>query len=222
MTVDSDSVLTLQRLRVEVEDLLVTTPEGAALEPFTEAFVTLAVNATPTILHGPGVSGAIERALDLGATSAQVHEAIMFVSGIGLHTVIEATRRLSRVLQARGDLVMIEPLDEDRQALLEANVGEELAPFEQAVPGFFEGLVRISPRGFQGFFDYRAIPSREPSLDALTKELMAIAVDSVPTHRFLPTLRLHVRKALELGAGRTEILQTLEIAAGAPAHPGVS
>jgi len=44
----------------------------------------------------------------------------------------------------------------------------------------------------------------------------------VPSHRFLPTLRLHVERAIELGAGRTQILSTLELAATAPDHPGVA
>jgi alkylhydroperoxidase/carboxymuconolactone decarboxylase family protein YurZ len=216
-----DSVLTLAELRAEVEALLGSAAEGAALDSFTVAFVALAVQATPTILHGPGVSEYAEAALDAGATPAQVQEAITFVSGIGLHTLIEATRRLGEILSARADPIVTEPLDERRRALLAASVGEELPAFELAVPGFFENLARLSPAAFQGFFDYRSIPWQNPQLDPLTKELMAIAVDAVPTHRFLPTLRLHVAKALELGAGRRQITQALDIAAAAPEHPGV-
>jgi alkylhydroperoxidase/carboxymuconolactone decarboxylase family protein YurZ len=213
--------VSLSEVHAEVEALLAGADPGDPLDPLRATFVALAVHATPTVLDGAGLSAAAKRALDLGASAAQVHEAIVFVSGIGLHTMIEGSRRLAELLSERGDPAMTEPLDQRRRALLESHVGEELAPFEQAVPGFFESLVRISPGAFEGFFDYRSLPWTEPTLDPLTKELMAIAVDAVPTHRFLPTLRLHVARALELGVGRAEIAETLEIAAAAPLHPGV-
>ena len=217
----SDPVVTLDDVRAEVDALLGEAEDGATLDRLRTAFVGLAVHATPTVLDGPGITRCSELALDAGASPTQIHEAIMFVSGIGLHTVIEASRRLGRLLSSRADPLMSEPLDERREALLAARVDTELAPFEQAVPGFFETLVRLSPGGFEAFFEYRAAAWKDPQLDPLTKELMAIAVDAVPTHRFLPTLRLHVKRAVELGAGRREIGEALEIAAAAPPHPGV-
>jgi alkylhydroperoxidase/carboxymuconolactone decarboxylase family protein YurZ len=214
-------VLTIEDVRGEVETLLAGSEEGQPLDPLTADFVELAIRATPTVLDGPGLTAAAEAALDAGATPQQIHEAIVFVAGIGLHTMIEGTRRLNAILAERQDPLLSEPLDPGRQALLDEHVGDRMGAFEDAVPGFFDGLVRISPTAFEGFFAYRSLPWLEPTIDPLTKELMAIAVDAVPSHRFLPTLRLHVLKALELGAGSAAILATLDLAAAAPSHPGV-
>ena len=45
-----------------------------------------------------------------------------------------------------------------------------------------------------------------------------MAVDATPTHRYLPGMRLHLRNALKLGAGRAAVRRALEIAAEASAH----
>jgi alkylhydroperoxidase/carboxymuconolactone decarboxylase family protein YurZ len=208
-------------VRAEVEAILAEAPAGEPLSDDQRRFVELAIRATPTVLDGPGLSRAAEAALDAGASPQQIHEAIVFVAGIGLHTMIEGTRRLNEILAERDDPLLSEPLDSGRQALLDEHVGDRMGAFEDAVPGFFDGLVRVSPTAFEGFFAYRSLPWVEPTIDPLTKELMAIAVDAVPSHRFLPTLRLHVARALQLGAGKVAILATLDLAAAAPTHPGV-
>jgi len=195
---------------------------GDPLDQRRAALVEFAIRATPTVLHGPELSAKAAAALDLGVTPEQLHEALVFVSGIGLHSVIEGTRRIGELCAERDAAVATRSLDGERQALLDEYVDPSMARFEAAVPGFFETLVRLSPVAFEGFFAYRSLPWQEPQLDPLTKELMAIAVDAVPSHRFLPTLRLHVERAIELGAGRTQILSTLELAATAPDHPGVA
>jgi alkylhydroperoxidase/carboxymuconolactone decarboxylase family protein YurZ len=218
----SDSGITVAGVRGAVEPMLADLPAGAPLDQRRTALVDFAINATPTVLHGPGLSAAAAAALDAGVTPEQVHEALVFVSGIGLHSMIEGTRRLGALCAERGAEATERPLDDERRALLDRYVGDDMGRFEEAVPGFFENLVRLSPTAFEGFFAYRSLPWEEPLLDPLTKELMAIAVDAVPSHRFLPTLRLHVEKAIELGAGRTEILAALDAAAAAPDHPGVA
>jgi alkylhydroperoxidase/carboxymuconolactone decarboxylase family protein YurZ len=217
-----ESGVTVDAVRAEVEEMLDDVPAGEPLDQRQAALVEFAIRATPTVLHGPELTATASAALDAGVSPEQLHEALVLVSGIGLHSMIEGTRRLGELFAAREEDVVTRPLDGDRQALLDEYVGPELAPFEAAVPGFFENLVRLSPTAFEGFFAYRSLPWLDPRLDPLTKELMAIAVDALPSHRFLPTLRLHVARAIELGAGRTAILATLDRAAAAPDHPGVA
>jgi alkylhydroperoxidase/carboxymuconolactone decarboxylase family protein YurZ len=55
---------------------------------------------------------------------------------------------------------------------------------------------------------------------ARTKELVALACDASPTHRFRPGFRVHLKNAILLGVGRRAIEQTLDIAAAAPGHGG--
>jgi hypothetical protein len=96
------------------------------------------------------------------------------------------------------------------------------AGVETELPGFLEALLRLSPAAFQGFVAYCAIPWSTRHVGALTKELVAMACDATPAHRFGPGFRLHLKNALKLGAGRAAVLATLRIAAAAPEHEGVA
>jgi alkylhydroperoxidase/carboxymuconolactone decarboxylase family protein YurZ len=214
--------VTVPQVRAEVESMLEGVAAGAALDQRQAALVEFAIRATPTVLHGPELSATAAAALDADVSPEELHEALMFVSGIGLHSVIEGTRRLGELFAERDEDLVTRPLDAERQALLDRYVDDGLARFEDAVPGFFETLARVSPNAFEGFFAFRSVPWHDPQVEPLTKELMAIAVDAVPSHRFVPTLRLHVRRAIELGAGREAILAVLDRAAAAPDHPGVA
>ncbi len=92
---------------------------------------------------------------------------------------------------------------------------------ENEVPGFLDALLRLSPEAFEAFFVYCAVPWKTSALSTLTKELISMAVDAAPTHRYAPGMRLHLANALRLGAGKAAILQALDIAAQAPPHRGV-
>jgi alkylhydroperoxidase/carboxymuconolactone decarboxylase family protein YurZ len=78
---------------------------------------------------------------------------------------------------------------------------------EAEVPGFLDLLLRPSPEGFEAFFVYCAVPWKTRALRARTKELISLAVDSTRARRYLPGMRLHIAHAINLGAGKTTILQ---------------
>ncbi|QXJ25169.1 carboxymuconolactone decarboxylase family protein [Actinomadura graeca] len=80
-------------------------------------------------------------------------------------------------------------------------------------------------------------PRRRAALDPKIRELVALALDAAVTHLHEPGIRRHVRGALEHGATREEIMETLQLAAtigvhaastgfpllnGLPAAPGAS
>lgn len=48
-------------------------------------------------------------------------------------------------------------------------------------------------------------------IDPLTLEFIAIAVDASCTHMYGPGVRRHIRKALELGASKDQIMTVLEL-----------
>jgi alkylhydroperoxidase/carboxymuconolactone decarboxylase family protein YurZ len=52
---------------------------------------------------------------------------------------------------------------------------------------------------------------RRGLLDPLTIEFIAIAVDASCTHLYAPGVRRHIRKALELGASREQVMTVLEL-----------
>lgn len=197
--------------------------DGIGLDEKTAALIDLAVHVSVTTLDVDGVKSCTERALDAGASAEQVHEAVVLVSGLGVHSLMEGSRRVAEVLRERHTPAMVEPLDEGRQKLWAKYVGTDRYwdAMEKEVPGFLDALLRLSPEAFEAFFIYCAVPWKTAALPALDKELISMAVDATPTHRYLPGMRLHLDNAIRLGAGRTVILETLELAAGAPPHLGV-
>jgi alkylhydroperoxidase/carboxymuconolactone decarboxylase family protein YurZ len=52
---------------------------------------------------------------------------------------------------------------------------------------------------------------RSGALDRKTIELIFIAVNASCTHMYAPGVRTHIRKALELGATREEIMAVLQV-----------
>ncbi len=209
----------LSDIRAEVLLALEGTEAGAALDDVTRELLAFAVRISVTTLDTAGAKVHAQRAMAAGATTAQLHEVVLLVSGLGVHSLFEGTRLVHELSTAA-------PAERDtqRQALWDQWVGQDRywQSFERAVPGFLDALLQASPAGFDAFFRYCAVPWKEPQLPPLAKELIAMATDATPTHRFLPGMRLHLRNALRLGAGRSAVLEALEIAAQAPAHPGVA
>jgi hypothetical protein len=56
-----------------------------------------------------------------------------------------------------------------------------------------------------------------PSKNALKAKV--VAIDTMPTHRYLPGMRFHIENALALGTSRQELVDVLDISAAAgPGH----
>lgn len=215
--------VTLDEIRAEALALLERVPEGDDLDPVEAALINLAVRASVSALDVRGIEDHTHRALDAGATPEQVHETLVIVSALGVHTLMEGSRRVAAVLRARGCRALDAALDDHRSALRERLQGDDpyWTDFEREVPGFLDALLRLSPEAYEAFFAYCAVPWRTGAVRARTKELLSMACDATPTHRYLPGVRLHLANTLRLGAGRRAVLHALDIAAAAPLHAGV-
>lgn len=200
------------------EEQIAEAPEGDSLDPISAALIALGVASSVTALDGEAIDRCIDAVLAAGATIEQAEEVIALVSGLGVHSLMMTAARLQSRKAGLG------PLDAERQALWDANIGTDpyWAGFETEFPGFLESMLRLSPATFQGFFHYCAIPWTNNHVRAKTKELVALACDASPTHRFMPGFRLHLANALKLGIGKRAIREALTIAAQAPLHQGVS
>jgi alkylhydroperoxidase/carboxymuconolactone decarboxylase family protein YurZ len=218
-------LVTLARVRAEALALLEHVPHGDELDDSTAALLRLAVVSSVCTLDPVGMDRAIRAALDAGASPEQVHETLVVVSGLGVHTLTEGSRLVAAAVRERtgGPDPVPGPLDGDRAALRARLQGDDpyWADFEREVPGFLDALLRQSPEAYQAFFAYCAVPWRTGAVRGRVKELMSMACDATPTHRYLPGMRLHLANAVRLGAGRTAILHALDVAAVAPSHPGV-
>ncbi|MDH4609251.1 hypothetical protein [Pseudomonas sp. BN102] len=217
-------MLTLEEIGTYAEGFLESVLDGEPLSERDAALIGLAVRVSPSALDLQGTQDYVRRALDAGASAAQVHEVLVLVSGLGVHTLMVGSSTVAAILRERGDLSISAPLDSLRQQLWDQYVGED--PFwdsmEQQVPGFLDALLRQSPEAFEAFFMYCAVPWKTAALRAYLKELISLAVDAAPSHRFMPGLRLHLANAVQLGVGRKAILQALAIASDAPLHRGIA
>ncbi len=215
--------LTLEALRLEAEAALWDVEEGDGLSAADAALIRLGLAASPTCLDAGAIEKAARDALAAGVPGRALHEVIVLVSGLGVHTLMIASGRIAATRAAAGDETLPAARDENAELAWRRRVGEARYwnEFDAKVPDFLDPLLRQSRPAFEGFFDYCALPWQDRSLGAIQMELVSIAVDACPTHRFGPGFRLHLDNAIRLGAGRLAILACLDIAAAAPDHPGV-
>jgi alkylhydroperoxidase/carboxymuconolactone decarboxylase family protein YurZ len=74
----------------------------------------------------------------------------------------------------------------------------------------WDEFARMDPAWTEKFMDMASMPMASGVLDAKTVEFLAIAINASCTHMYAPGVRRHVRRALELGARREEILAVLQ------------
>lgn len=71
--------------------------QTSALDPVTRELLCVAVHASSTLLHRPGIARHMERALEAGATREQIIEVLQLTSVIGIHTCSVAMPLLAEV-----------------------------------------------------------------------------------------------------------------------------
>lgn len=211
--------VTQRDVDVQAEALLAAAPEGEPLDEQSIAFVQIAVRANAMALDVAGTREWMGQALAAGATRDQVHEIVTLVSGSGVHAFFEASRTLLDLTEP-GERP---PLGEHSQELWNRYVGDGSywRTMNEEIPGFLDALDRLSPEAFEAFFRYCAVPWRLKGVSPLIKEIASAAMDASPNHRYLPGMRLHIRNALKLGAGRRPIRDALRIAAEGPTPFGI-
>ena len=211
-------MFSLDDARAEAAALLEGIGEGFPLDADARALITLAVSVSVTSLNPQDMDAALSACLSQGIEPAAIQEVIALVSGLGVHSLMEASRRLALQIGAVG-----QPLDEARQALWDRRIGEDpyWAAMEAEIPSFLKGLIALSPDGFNAFFEYCAVPWKTRHVRALVKELAALGCDASSSHRYRAGMRLHLLNAVKLGAGRIAVGETLDIAAAAGTHEGL-
>lgn len=196
--------------------------DGEPLDDLSAALIQLGCCVSVCSLDRSAIDSSIEKAFAAGASVEQIQEVIALISGLGVHSlmvssvpVLEAARRHGRLDRT---------MDAERVALWDRYVSDDpfWKAFEAEVPGFLQSMLILSPDIFEGFFAYCAIPWKSGTVRAATKELIAMASDATPSHRFVPGFRVHLRNAIALGASKTMVREALRIAARAPEHSGTA
>ena len=212
---------TVSDLRALARESTMALPEGAPLSPFETALLGVGLTASVTLLDRSAADAAIDAAFAAGASSQQVQEVVSLVSGLGVHSLMMTAPMILAAAARAGEPVDL-PLTVAQQDLWDQHVGEDpfWASFEREMPGFLEAMLRLSSDQFTAFFDYCAVPWKSGAVRARIKELVAMAVDATPTHRFLPGFKLHLANAIALGVGSVAINEALDLAEAAPPHIG--
>ena len=191
--------------------------DGSALTAAEESLIRLGVAAAVTSLDPAAIEDAVVAACAEGASAAQMQEVVSLVSGLGVHSLMATAKRIADITGAGAGA-----RTPAQQALWDRYVGADpyWIAFDAQAPGFLDALLGLSGEQFSAFFDYCAVPWKTGAVRARLKELIALATDATPTHRFLPGFKLHLSNALTIGVGRLAIERTLQIAASAPPHRG--
>ena len=215
-TITADGLTILARDRTAGIDV------GESLTPLERALIELGVAVSVTSLDRRAIDRAIEASLEVGASTVQIQEVVSLVSGLGVHSLMASAAAIVAAATNRGH-DFSQPLDARQRRLWNSNVGDDpyWAGFDNAMPGFLDALIRLSPDQFEAFFIYCAVPWKGRSVRARTKELTALACDATAAHRFLPGFLLHLDNAIAIGVGRQAIMETLDIAEAAPRHTGI-
>jgi alkylhydroperoxidase/carboxymuconolactone decarboxylase family protein YurZ len=82
----------------------------------------------------------------------------------------------------------------------------------------WENLLRFDPDFFEAYANFAAVPYRTGTLDPKVKAFLGIALNAAATHMNEQATRLHIERAFELGATRTEVLEVLELTATLGIH----
>ncbi len=213
--------LTLDDLHARAQARIAELEEGESLTSLDEALIELGVSASVCALDRAVIEAAIKKASAAGASAEQLQEVISLVSGVGVHSLMVTAPAILSI-NREGASGPLPPLSKAQQALWDRYVGEDpfWTGFEHELPGFLDAMLRLSSDQFAAFFEYCAVPWKSGTVRAKTKELVAMACDAMPAHRFLPGFNLHLGNAIALGVGRKAILRALEIAAAVPPHCG--
>lgn len=209
--------ITLANLHAFAVAALSGVEDGEPLGLVDTALIRMGVVASVTALDKDAVQTAIGNAIHAGATPAQIQEVTSLVSGLGVHSLMATALPIAR---AAG--IECTPFSPEQQALWDKYVGVDpfWHGFEVEFPGFLGALLRLSSDQFVAFFDYCAVPWKSGKVRGALKELIAMACDATPAHRFGPGFRLHLGNAIKLGVGKRAVMEVLEIAAVVPAHDG--
>jgi alkylhydroperoxidase/carboxymuconolactone decarboxylase family protein YurZ len=193
---------------------LSTVPERTgALDAKLRALVQLAIDANATHLFVPGIRRDVIRAVELGASDAEIMEVLELSATLGIHAANAGVPVLLEVLAETGDAPDVFDLD-DRQRRLKADFEANRGYWNP----IWDGVLKLSPDFFEAYLAYSSVPWKHGVLEPKVKELIYCAFDCSATHLWLPGLKLHMRNALGYGATPLEIMEVIQIASALGAH----
>lgn len=176
------------------------------LAPKIKSMIYVAVDAATTHLYKPGMRQHMAKAIEHGATRAELMEVLELVSVLGIHSCVDGVPILIEELARAGQPVDL-ALDAARTKLK-----EDFFAARGYWNEFWDGLLALDPDFFSAYLRFSSVPWTTGTLPPKVKELIYVAIDASTTHLYLPGLRQHIRNAIRHGATRAEIMEVFELA----------
>jgi alkylhydroperoxidase/carboxymuconolactone decarboxylase family protein YurZ len=168
--------------------------------------VELTINSATTHLNRPEIQPSVRRALDAGATPAEILECLELAATVGIHAMNIGVPLLVEVLEERGRTGP-SPLTQEQERLKEWFTRER-----GYWHSFFDEMLELDPEMFEAYTNFSTTPWRTGTLTPAEKELIYISYDIATTHLYVPGTKLHIRNALNHGASVGQVLEVMELA----------
>ncbi|MCB2039972.1 MAG: carboxymuconolactone decarboxylase family protein [Rhodoferax sp.] len=177
------------------------------LEPKVKEFIYIAIDAATTHLYERGLRLHIATALQYGATREEIMEVLQLTSQLGWHTCTVGVPILAEELRKTGQ-------DTWSGQPLAATVAQLKTAFEKDL-GFWDDccelLARMHPSFLEAYYRFTVGAWTSGVLEPRVKEFVALAVSASTTHLHEVAIRMHIRRALALGASAQEIMEVLQL-----------
>jgi alkylhydroperoxidase/carboxymuconolactone decarboxylase family protein YurZ len=182
-------------------------------------FIYIAVDAAVSHLFAPGVEMHINKVMTQGATAEEIIEVIELAMmaahsshSAGLPILMEELERAGlRAAELRRPLT-------DRENLRKQRYIEATGSWPEGA----DALFRFAPAFVEGFLAYGEIPFGSGPLPERSKQLILIAVYASPVAPQPVPLRLHIRRALEIGVTAEDISDAMQLSSGIAIHTCVA
>lgn len=170
--------------------------------------IYVAIDNAITHYYTPGMISHLKHGMnDLGATKEELMEVFAITSTIGTPTYTVGIPILREALLQKGIDIAAEELTDKQKELKERWIKEN---------GFWsydmDSILKLDTEMFEGYMDYVGA-SANGALDPKTRELVYIAVNASPTALNTYSMELHIKKALEIGVTKEEIIEVFELVA---------
>lgn len=181
--------------------------ERGALSPVMCELIAIVIDSSITHLHQAGLRNHIGHAIEVGATEGEVLEALEIACTIGSRVFTEGFQVYADELRERG----MYPADAElTQEQKEAKALYEYQGYDYWDEGHNEAL-KLDPVGMKTFAQWNRAPLTNDCLSQKDKELLYLALYASPTTVYVPGIREHLKKAMDLGATHEEILSVFEL-----------
>jgi alkylhydroperoxidase/carboxymuconolactone decarboxylase family protein YurZ len=175
------------------------------LDQKTKEMLYVAIDGAITELYLPGLSSHLKHGLDIGVTKEEFLEVLAITSTTGTATYTMGIPILAEELKAVGIDIEAQPLTQDQKGLKERYIREN-----GYWDGTLEATVKLDEDMFKSYMDYVHASLEGGVLDAKTREFIYIAANAAPTSLNKEATRIHIRRALEAGATKEELIEVFE------------